>query len=519
MKLSHRRLCLQLASGLCLIALSACTPRQYGSADDDGSVSPSRIQPISASVTGKKGKTDQKNTDVVGIPSMGGHLKIATAVESALRNNIETKIFKARGKEAAAGINAERGQFDVDLSGEGTTGVNEFSNGGTSLQANKRFITGTSVRVETGTRFNENLDIGDELGQSRSSDLGVRLRQPLLRGAGSKYNKSGIDRARLVAVASDVKTQAQIFETLRQVESAYWSASTYQELVLLRMNSLSRTTSIVEDVQARLQLGTATKIDLLEAEASQARARAQLVQARKLYRDEIDRIQVLLGMDLETGHMVWELDEVTREFDRRRGPSVKKVYANAIENAPEIALLINAVEQRTIEAFRARKDKLPRLDIEMDGLQRREGGNVDPWEAVGLLRVSMPLGNRQRRAAFEQAQARLEQSQLSKSDGELKLKQRIFEVTRQIETGREELKVAEQSLKVNLAKWNEQLARSKEGLVSTRRLRESEEELRGAEVTEITARLRLILAWSLLSQLDGSISQRLGVELHSKQES
>ena len=504
----------------CLIALlllSACVSNQTTQEQEAGNDHGVTIPLAQGSKPGTEGKSTG-NVQKLTLPSAGNRLKISTAVETALRENLKTKVFREQENAAASGVDVERGAFNPELSSDLSSGTNELSNGGYSYGVNKRFQTGTQVQVEGGAIYDEALPIADGFpdSDSDSSTFGLRIRQPLLRGAGVKYNQSGIKRAKLVAVAADIRTQAQIYQTLREVESSYWAASTYQQLVLARLNSVSRNRSLVDDVKARKDLGSATTLDVLEAESSQAEANLELVSARKLYRDEVDRIQVLLGMDLSNGHFDWEMDPVTTAFDERQSPSEQAIFDNAIENAPEIALLINEVEQRGIEAFRANNEKLPRLDVELNSLKRDESSNSgDPWETIGLVRVSIPWGNRERNALYDQAQSRLAASQLTRADEELKLKQQIFEVTRRIVTGKEELAVAKYALKVNEAKWNEQLARSKEGLVATRALRESEADLRIAEVKENTARLKLILAWSYLSQLDGSIADRLGVQLAS----
>lgn len=499
-----------------LLSLSGCVP----SVQTDQEISASRFSPGYPFFPKHKASEQAsaaENHQTIEIPSAGKRLRIPIVVERALRENIETKVFRAREREADTEIDIERSVFDPELSADLYTATDDLSYGGHSYEVNKRFETGTQFRIEGGAQSYDNYPIGERFSDSGNSDLGFRLRQPLLRGAGLKFNQSGIERAELVAVASDIKTQAQVYRVLREVESSYWAASTYQELVLVRMNSVSRNQQLLLDVEDREELGLATKIDVLEAEASLAAAKLELVSARKLYRDEVDRLQVLLGMDLSYGHMDWEFDPVTKSFDHKKTPSVKEVYENAIDNAPEIALLINDVEQREIEVFRAKQETLPRLDLDVESIRRGGGGDLsDPWETIGLVRVSMPWGNRERKALYEKAEARLEASKLTQEDEELKLKQSIFEVTRQIASGKEELATARQALKVNETKWREQLARSKEGLISTRELRESEAELRETEVGESTARLKLILAWSLLSQLDGSISERLGVELASK---
>ena len=465
---------------------------------------------------------DEPIADAQAILPTHGKLSIATAVESALRHNVETQIFRAREQAADAQIDLAQSEFDLNLSAEGRTRQNSLSPSDVGYQADKRFITGGQVQFEGGSRFNENEEIREELSEVSSSEYGIRIRQPLLRGAGVKYNRSSIDRAKLVAKAADIQTQAQILELLRAAETSYWAASIFQHQLQGRVESVERTRKLLEDVQAQKELGTATRIDILEAESSLAESRAELVRARKLYQDEMDNLRFLLGADFETNGE-WHLEVPTRYFDQRKSPSVEAVIANAMANAPEIALLLNDIEQRKIDAYRAKRDKLPRLDLELDAAYDDDnnssgssGSSSDSaLETIGLVRVSMPWGNRERRALYEQAEAQLNESQLTKTNSERRLKQRIFEAARSIDTGREELAVATQAHLVNRQIWEEQLRRSKEGLVSTRILRETEEDLRLAENAENNARLRLIAAWSLLSQLDGSIADRLGVTFHS----
>ena len=132
---------------------------------------------------------------------------------------------------------------------------------------------------------------------------------------------------------------------------------------------------------------------------------------------------------------------------------------------------------------------------------------------MALIRVSMPLTFRAERADLARAQAELERSQASREQAELRLRQRVAELCRALLSGSETLRVAKLSLAARQKKIEEEVRRHAEGLLSTHDLRIAQEELDGAELNELQARLSLLGNQASLGQLDGNLAGRHGISL------
>jgi len=111
------------------------------------------------------------------------------------------------------------------------------------------------------------------------------------------------------------------------------------------------------------------------------------------------------------------------------------------------------------------------------------------------------------------AKAELERSQASREQAELRLRQRVAELCRALNSGSETLRVAKLSLAARQKKIEEEVRRHAEGLLSTHDLRIAQEELDGAELNELQARLSLLGNQASLGQLDGNLAGRHGISL------
>ena len=95
----------------------------------------------------------------------------------------------------------------------------------------------------------------------------------------------------------------------------------------------------------------------------------------------------------------------------------------------------------------------------------------------------------------------------------MRLRQRIAELCRALNSGSESLRVAKLSLAARQKKIEEEVRRHAEGLLSTHDLRIAQEELDGAELNELKARLALLSDQASLGQLDGHLSGRHGISM------
>ena len=447
-------------------------------------------------------------------------LPFNSCIEQALKHNLKVQIAQSGVLSAAQQEKIAKAKFDPTI---GLTTVSYPSGGGTTdgnVVVNKKFITGTEIQADAGTAF---LDSADRtFGYlSDSTEASLRIRQPLLRGAGIGVNRAGMDLAKISTRSADATARAEVMEMLRGTITAYWTATWAREALAVQRESLSRSERILQDVNARHSVGAATKIDRLEAESAVTAAKEQVERAEQQVQDALSSLTYLLGLSPGKAASEIRLDPLVVPLVVTPKPETS--CQNALRKNPMEVLLANEVERRTIERRVAKNALLPGVDVEFNtgtsglfaydqGLSSSSSDSSSQsanWNA--LLRVSIPWTFRAERAQAEAARVELERSEIAREDGRRQLRRDIFEACRQIESGYRQMETARHALTVNRAKWEEQSHRLKEGLVPVRDVREAEGEFQNASLRELSARLAIIIARTRLARLDGSIVERNGM--------
>ena len=449
------------------------------------------------------------------LPSKG-RLGLQQCIDFAIENNFSVRQSLAMARATRALETAQRAEFDPQLYGsvragrptDGSWGDGEYSAG-----VVKKFITGTEVDLEGGQVSTRTGDFRDDYLGGSTSDFAASVRQPLLKGAGRTANLAGIRLAELLSTQASATVTADLLETLRSVETTYYSATIAALVEKSQMESYSRALKLVEDVKVRRKAGAAPQIDELEADAALSEARERLVQSQKNSRDRVGDLWLALGAPLGDELPDVKLASLADATLPEETPDGTAAFNRAMSTAPSAILIVNEVQRKEIELLRARNRALPRLDAEVSVASATDDAGGDDFEGVALLRFNVPWGMRAEKAQLAAAQADLQRSVAAQDQATQRLKQRIFELCRAIQAGRAQVNATAHTARVSRKKYDEQALRLKAGAATVRDLRESEEELRSSEVREQQARLGLFAGWSALTQLDGTIVQRHGLSL------
>ena len=467
--------------------------------------------PICATASARTGSTST-------VPQLATHglLRLQDCVDFAIEKNFSVRQSLAVARASRAQVEAQRAEFDPQFFGSVRTGRETDIGWGSPLGSAgvaKRFAPGTEVDIEAGQVATRTGDFRGDYINGSTSDVTATIRQPLLRGAGRTANLAGIRLSELLRDQAGATVTAEVLETLRATETAYYSAAVAGMVEKSQRESFARAQKLLEDIKVRHKAGAASQIDILEAETALSSARERLVQAEKAGKDRIGDLWFALGAPLGDKLPEVTLAGLTDKALPEENPDGSQSFERAMSTAPSAILLVNEVQRKEVELMRARNRALPRVDAEFSASSADDSAGRSDWEGVALLRVNIPWAMRAEKAQLAVAKAELERSSVAQEQATERLKQRIFELCRGIEAGRTQLSAASQTASANRQKWDEQLRRHKDGLVTVRDLRESEEELQAAEVREQQARLGLFAGWSALTQLDGSIVQRHGLSL------
>ena len=455
----------------------------------------------------------QKPTGIADL-TQDGNLQLRACVTRAIEHNLDVRLAKIDQRVADAGIQRAKAQFDPTFSGTVASFPDGEGNTDTNLLLQKRFVTGTDVRIEGGSVFFDNNDRTQGF-QSSGTETAVRLRQPLLKGANWRVNQSPIEASKIIAKNADVTTEAQIMEMLRAAESTYWTGSYAERLWRNEEEGLRRSQKVLDLVRSRLSAGAATKLDLLEAEAAQAMSREAAVRAENRFKDTVAMLMQIAGYESGNPDPSSRFAALSEAPAATANPDAEVSYERAMKQSPVVMLLANQIALKGIDVAQARNNLLPRLDLEVNlGTESlfasRQGSSVgsDAGNWNVLMRFSVPWTFREQKADLVAAKAELERSTVAKTQALRELKRQIYETCRQIVSGQTQLEAASQAAEVNKAKWEEQFRRYQEGIVSVRELLLAEGEYRAAQSRELNAQLQLVLADVMLARQEGSILDR-----------
>jgi len=407
-------------------------------------------------------------TEIPGLPGGLGqemNLDIAAAYELALHRNLNLQVGRYTIAAADSNIFANTGIFDPNFTA-GVSGSFTRSPSSNALEGalvaegrstrmgvgvDQLLPTGTYLELSTGGLRSGTNSTFFFLNPSYNADLALTLRQPLLDGFGTLFNRAGIVIAEITRERTAMGFETTVVNTLADVESAYWDLVAARRQIEVADQSLELAQQLLSETQERVKVGTSAPIDTVQSEATVATRRQDQITARNAAANAEDTLKAVLGFD---DPREWLVTIVTTE-EYAYGPitpDLREAIETAHRRRPEIREKLLQMDQLDYNVKVAHHVTLPSLDLEatygfggLDGDALIEnpdtgeeiktngnfGGAYDqlvdwqfPHWSVGL-NFRMPIGN-------NEAKARLAQRRYEARQGSVELGALKQEITRQV---------------------------------------------------------------------------------------
>ncbi len=468
-------------------------------------------------------------------------LTLESAVAQALAANFDVQIQRLNTDVADDNVEIARAGFDPTIAVSAAIGESQSASPGSFVDSGGNVITITGTRVESrDSRFaasqrlsatgatvtatgrlarNERSPTSSLLNPAYNSDVGLAIRQPLLRGAGSTVNTAAIDRALLGAERARADFTAQLFTVVRDVEIAYSNLAVAREQVGIRNFSLEVRKRLLEENTARRDTGVATDLEVLQAEVGVAAAARDLLLARQTARDREDELLRLLGRET---------------FENPVGPvalppvappavDIATSLSRARANTPEFTSALAAIRQQEIDILTARNARLPQLDFGLQGGYNEtsasaSGAATDIWDGDGYswqadVSLSFPWGFRAERARLRQARTGREREELRYAQIEQQILVSVRSAVRALQTNSENLHLSALTATLSQREFEVEKARYDSGLSTFRRVQETQDSFDQARLAELQAKVTLRAAQANLDRLEGTAPQRYRLTL------
>ena len=357
------------------------------------------------------------------------------------------------------------------------------------------------------------------LNPAYTGNVGLVVRQPLLKGAGTGVNRAAIERAKLGLSRSNYDLKSTVLTVVRNVESAYYNLVFAREQRDVRSFSLEVAQKLLDENKARRSTGVATDLEVLQSEVQVANAQRDLVLANQTVRNSEDALLQLVGQ--------LEFDQTPGavHFTDEPVPPVSFgiSYKLARDNQPDYLSTTLSLEQLKLDVKTTKNARLPQVDLGGSvGQASKEdsysNASSEVWNGKGYnwqvdLSVTMPWGFRAESARYRQAQLALSREQAHLQQIEQNILVQVRSAVRAVETNQESVRISSLATELSVKQFEQEKARYEAGLSTFRFVQQSQADLDTARVNELQAKVNLRVSLADLARLEGSSLARYKISL------
>ena len=398
-----------------------------------------------------------------------------------------------------------------------TYGVYPYSNAETaSFNVNDTLTTGAVVQAGY-TLVRDQFSPALPPNPSYASQASITVTQPLLAGAGTAYTKAELERARIGVRISNLNFKSTVLTMVLNVETTYFNLLYQREQYKVQEEELRQAQQLLDENTLKRQTGTLTDLDVMNARAGVASAQNQLILDRQAVKNSEDSLLQLLGdRNFTSG-----VGQIAFPQLPPQDPSFARSYAIARVQGPNLAIAQATIDQFRLDALRAKRNALPTLNVTgglgyssfASSAGQSISGNWNGYNWVGGLTLTVPWGLRAGRAQYHQAQEQVRSQEVSFDQADQALLVSVRSAVRAVGTGSENVRSSAENTQFAQKAYELTKAQFDAGLATSYLVLQSQNTLETARVSELQAKVNLLLAVANLRFLEGSSLQLYRISL------
>ena len=412
-----------------------------------------------------------------------------------------------------------------------TIAVNAFASDRWDMGVSGLLETGTQYSLVAGGSRNDNPDSSIfSLNPRFSSSVELQLTQPLLRGFGDDSVLADVRVTARNAEISKLELHRRIEDTLIAVANSYWDLLFTRKDLEVKLQALVEANELLDINRRKLQVGSGTEFDVIDAEANIETQRAGIIDAQNALENAQDSlldqinapkfrrggVENSLFLDVEIVPVtVPDLEDINLSLER----SVDLALEQRIEIQQQVLTIQNSEDifQRTAD------DALPRLDLTgswtNSGLEDGFGGS---WEELGSgtyydwslgIVLEVPIGNRA-------AKERRSQARIDRSSARLDLQRTINTVVlgvtqavRDVRSAQQRVQTTRAAVRLRTEQLDGEKRRLSVGLSTSYQVLQVQNDLLEAQTSEVESIVFLLKAMTEYRRQTGDVLESLGIEI------
>ncbi|HKW03045.1 MAG TPA: TolC family protein [Vicinamibacterales bacterium] len=460
-------------------------------------------------------------------------LTLEDAVRRAVDHNPDLAVVRLDSNAQSARVAEARGAF-VPLFNQrfgrsnSASAPSSFLAGVNGIESRDWFSsTGFSQRLQWGggtwnaswdaarTSTNSPLNTFDPATQS---GLMLAFSQPLFRDRATDSARVQYVITKRDLASSELRFKQSVVQTVASVKQAYWTYKALTANVTVQQRSLDLAQDLVRQNQARVRVGEAPPLDLVQAQAEVANRKENLIRAQASARDAEDALRRLIMDPSDAAFWQVHLDPIDTPANDNAPVDVDQAIATALSGRYDLSIAQQQLENVDTNIAYFNNQKMP--DVRLEGSYRGGGyggtqllrsgafpgtvtgtlntgfGNVlgqlfsqdFPTWSVGVS-VSYPVGQSAEKAQLARAQVQRQQTVQSIESLKLQIVQGVRQAGRQVQSTAERVDAARASQGLAEQRVTVETRRFEAGLSTTFLVTQAQRDLVQAQVDLLQAML------------------------------
>jgi len=369
--------------------------------------------------------------------------------------------------------------------------------------------------------FNNNRQEQSDLFATRNPAINANLTavyvQPLLRNFRIDGTRAALRITALNQEISETALRATIVRTVANTRNAYWDYVFAIQALEVADRSLALSSKLVEDNQARVEVGTLAPLDVVQAQAEQATRRQAVATAAMTVRTAEILLKRLIVNGTEDPYWVANLEPIDRPTYTTQTPDIDGALRRALANRTDLDQSRKQVQSNDISLRTLSDQRLPALDLNasyglagVGGTQfirSSLGGNVTQTipsgysDALGIIadqtaptwnlsvNFSIPIGASSADANLARARVQQQQTIAESRQLELQIAAEVTNAGLLVESNRERMQAAQAARDLAEKRLDAEQSRFDVGISTNFFVVQAQRDLRDAQNSELRALL------------------------------
>ena len=370
-------------------------------------------------------------------------------------------------------------------------------------------------RTETNNSFST-------LNPSFRSSLSLDYTQPLLSGFKIDNQRNALRTQEIQLEITDAQLQGQVENLTNDVRVAYWGLRATIEQIEIQRSSLAQAQELLAQNQIRVQLGTMSELQVVQAEAQVASAEQSLLNAEVQWRNqELNFKRLLLGgaddpllfqtlnpvdlpvlapvtIDIQAAIERALVDRTDIRQQRQQQEITGLNLEVTQDNLKPDLSLSASYSVSGVGGDQYQRDQLGGDPVLIspggyqDGLQAIVDRDTPTWNLS--LNFSYPIGNQGAKANLERARLQMKQTELDLKNQELAIVTQVTNAGLTVNDTYLQLQAAQRSREVSERSAEIEQIRFNVGASTNYEVTQAQDDLRSARLSELRATLNYINA-------------------------